>query len=118
MPEPIEAAASENAPLQPEERAARMDALVDLIDLMRPAVQGDGGDLVLVHADVETGVVEVMLQGSCSSCAISTTTLQAGVERLLKDRLSWVTDVRGGVDQAMDYEDSFALGKGGYVPRW
>ena len=42
-----------------------------LIELMRPAVQADGGDLVLVSADVETGVVEVQLQGACSSCAVS-----------------------------------------------
>jgi Fe-S cluster biogenesis protein NfuA len=45
---------------------ARLAELQALIDLMRPAVQADGGDLVLVSADVETGVVEVQLQGACS----------------------------------------------------
>ena len=100
------------------ERASRLDALTELLDLIRPAVQADGGDLALVHADVETGEVEVMLQGSCSSCAVSSTTLQAGVSRILRDRLPWVTEVRGSVDETMDFEESAAMGRGGYVPRW
>jgi Fe-S cluster biogenesis protein NfuA len=107
-----------DAPLTDEERAARLDALTELIDLIRPAVQADGGDLALVHADVETGEVEVVLQGSCSSCAVSSTTLQAGVSRILRDRLPWVTEVHGGVDDSLDYEESSAMGRGGYVPKW
>lgn len=85
---------------------------------MRPSVQADGGDLVLVRADVETGVVEVQLQGACSSCAISSSTLEGGVTRILTDRLDWVTQVVGGVDESMDPEDSMSLGSGGYVPRY
>lgn len=89
-----------------------------LMDLMRPSVQADGGDLVLVRVDVETGVVEVQLQGACSSCAISSSTLEGGVTRILTDRLDWVTQVIGGVDEEMDPEDSMSLGSGGYVPRY
>lgn len=88
------------------------------MDLMRPAVQADGGDLVLVRADVLEGVVEVQLQGACSSCAISADTLQGGVERIIKDRLSWVTEVIGGVDDSLDPEASMSLGTGAYVPRY
>jgi Fe-S cluster biogenesis protein NfuA len=99
-----------------DERAQRLANLNELIDLMRPAVQSDGGDLVLVSADAESGVVEVQLQGSCSSCAISSTTLQAGVERILKERLDWVTEVIGGVDEDIDWETSAAMGRGGYTP--
>jgi Fe-S cluster biogenesis protein NfuA len=100
-----------------EERGERLSALQAVIELIRPAVQSDGGDLVLMAADVETGVVEVQLQGSCSSCAVSTTTLKAGVERILKDRLDWVTEVQGGVEEDFDYDSSYAAGRGGYVPR-
>jgi Fe-S cluster biogenesis protein NfuA len=101
-----------------EERASRLQELTSLIDLIRPAVQSDGGDLVLVGADVESGVVEVMLQGSCSSCAISSTTLQAGIDRILKDRLAWVTEVKGDVDETMDLEQSMSMGRGAYVPKF
>ncbi len=100
------------------ERQSRLRALESLMDLMRPAVQADGGDLVLVSADVETGVVEVELRGACSSCAISSDTLQGGVTRILTDRLSWVSEVRGGVDDSIDPEDSMMLGAGAYVPRY
>ena len=99
-----------------EERAERLSQLNGLIELMRPAVQADGGDLALVSADVDTGVVEVQLQGACSSCAVSASTLQGGVDRILRDRLSWVTEVQGGVDESMDPFESESLGRGGYVP--
>jgi len=104
------------APLDDAARAERLQALTGLIDLMRPAVQADGGDLVLVAADVDAGVVEVQLQGACSSCAISSATLQGGVERILRDRLPWMTEVRGGVDETLDPFTSEAMGRGGYVP--
>jgi Fe-S cluster biogenesis protein NfuA len=99
-----------------EERQERLIALQGLIEMMRPAVQADGGDLVLISADVEGGVVEVQLQGACSSCAISSSTLQGGVERILKGRLDWVTEVIGGVDE-VDPEASVPMGVGGWVPR-
>jgi Fe-S cluster biogenesis protein NfuA len=104
--------------LSDTERAERLGALQALIELMRPSVQADGGDLVLIGADVETGVVEVQLQGSCSSCAVSSATLQGGVERILMDRLSWVSEVIGGVDDSVDPFESASMGQGGYVPRW
>lgn len=104
--------------LSDEEKAQRLEQLTELIEMVRPIIQQDGGDLVLLSADVEAGVVELQLQGACSSCAISSTTLQAGVERILKDRLDWVTEVAGGVDEDFDWEESSAMGRGGYVPKW
>jgi Fe-S cluster biogenesis protein NfuA len=104
--------------LSDEERQGRLRALNALMDLMRPSVQADGGDLVLGRADVESGVVEVQLQGACSSCAISSATLEGGVTRILMDRLAWVTQVVGGLDESIDPEDSMSLGVGGYVPRY
>ena len=100
------------------ERATRQAALDQLMDLMRPAVQADGGDLVVVDVDYDAGIVEVQLQGACGSCAISAVTLQGGVERLLKERLDWVSEVKGGVDDSVDPFESAAMGRGGYVPRW
>jgi Fe-S cluster biogenesis protein NfuA len=103
--------------LSDEERAERLSKLQGIIDLMRPAVQADGGDLVLVRADVETGIIEVQLQGACSSCAVSSATLSGGVERILRDRLSWVTEVVGGLDESISFDESSSLGSGGYVPK-
>ena len=102
--------------LSDEERAERLSKLHGILDLMRPAVQADGGDLILLRADVATGVIEVQLQGACSSCAISEATLQGGVERILRQRLPWVTEVLGGLDDSLSLDESAALGSGGYVP--
>jgi len=102
--------------LSDAERAERLEKLQGIMDLMRPAVQADGGDLVLVRVDVEHGVVEVQLQGACSSCAISSATLSGGVERILRERLPWVTEVIGGLDESLSLDESAALGSGGYVP--
>lgn len=106
-----------HATISDSERSERLVALRELIELMRPSVQQDGGDLLLVGADVETGVVEVQLQGSCTSCAISASTLEGGVARILSSRLDWVTEVRGGVDESADPIEAALLGRGAYVPK-
>lgn len=103
--------------LTEDERQDRLTALADLIEVIRPAIQADGGDLALVDADVDEGVVEVVLQGACSSCAVSSSTLQAGITRIMKDRLPWVTDIIGGVDEDVDLEISASMGRGGYVAK-
>ncbi len=102
--------------LDDAERADRLAKLQGVMDLMRPAVQADGGDLVLIRADVDSGVIEVQLQGACSSCAISSATLSGGVERILRERLPWVTEVKGDLDDSLSIDESSALGTGGYVP--
>ena len=65
-----------------------------VIEAIRPAVQADNGDIFLRSVDTETGIVEVELVGACVSCPASTVTLKAGIERILKDRVEGVTEVR------------------------
>lgn len=96
-----------------QERRAQLEAL---LAKLRPAVQADGGDLYLASVDTESGKVVVGLSGACSSCAISTTTVKLGVERILKAKLPWVTNVEGDLDTSMDFDESVSLGTGAYVP--
>jgi Fe-S cluster biogenesis protein NfuA len=56
-----------------------------VLDQIRPSVQQDGGDLELV--DIVDGVVQIRLAGSCVGCMYSMMTLQAGVERMLKEQV-------------------------------
>ena len=63
-----------------------------VLDLIRPAVQSDGGDVELVDITPE-GIVQVRLHGACVGCPSSTMTLQAGIERNLKQRIPQVTGV-------------------------
>ena len=72
-----------------------MYAAVDkVIDIIRPAIQVDEGDIALREVDEESGVVTVELFGACVECPASTETLKAGVERILKDRVDGVSAVR------------------------
>jgi Fe-S cluster biogenesis protein NfuA len=64
-----------------------------VIEVIRPAIQADGGDIYLRDVDAENGVVAVELVGACVSCPASTVTLKAGIERILKDRVPGVTGV-------------------------
>ena len=69
------------------------EKVAEVIEVIRPAVQADGGDLFLRDVDEDTGVVTVELTGACVSCPASTVTLKAGIERILKDRVEGVTEV-------------------------
>ena len=64
-----------------------------VIEMIRPALQSDGGDIMLLDVDEDSGVVEVELVGACGTCPSSTMTLKAGVERILRDRVEGVTEV-------------------------
>lgn len=65
----------------------------DLIDSrVRPAVAGDGGDIV--YRGFSKGVVSLQLKGACSGCPSSTATLKNGIENLLRYYVPEVTEVR------------------------
>ena len=63
------------------------------IEVIRPALQADGGDIVLRDVDESTGIVSVTLVGACVTCPASTQTLKAGIERIMRDRVEGVTEV-------------------------
>jgi Fe-S cluster biogenesis protein NfuA len=69
------------------------EQVLKTIDVIRPALQADGGDIVLRDVDEETGVVTVSLTGACVGCPASTQTLKAGIERIMRDRVDGVTEV-------------------------
>ena len=65
----------------------------EVINVIRPAMQADGGDILLHGVDSETGKVSVQLVGACGECPMSEMDLKLGVERILKDRVEGVTEV-------------------------
>lgn len=101
----------EQSPIDPEAFEAATDADVSsdatagaaddfearvakVIEIIRPAIQADEGDIFLRGVDVETGVVDVELVGACVTCPASTGTLKDGLERILIQRVEGVTSVR------------------------
>jgi Fe-S cluster biogenesis protein NfuA len=67
------------------------DQVKDVLELIRPGIQMDGGDIRLEAVSGST--VTVRLFGTCETCPISEFTLKHGVERILKERVPGITEV-------------------------
>ena len=67
----------------------RIKELLD--NYVRPAVEMDGGAIQFKSYD--DGVVNLMLQGSCSGCPSSMVTLKAGIEGMMKRMIPEVKEV-------------------------
>jgi len=58
-----------------------------LNEYVRPAVEGDGGNIAFDSYNENTKTVKVVLQGACSGCPSSTVTLKNGIENMLREML-------------------------------
>lgn len=58
-----------------------------LDEYIKPAVAGDGGNIMFQSYNQESKVVNVILQGACNGCPSSTITLKNGIEATLKQFL-------------------------------
>lgn len=88
-----EAEADEDVLPEDAEVVAQIKELLDT--RVRPAVAGDGGDIVF--RGFRDGVVRLHMQGACSGCPSSSATLKHGIENLLRH---YVPEVRR-VEQVM-----------------
>jgi Fe-S cluster biogenesis protein NfuA len=64
----------------------------EVIDLIRPAIQSDGGDVELVDV-TDDGVVHIRFHGACVGCPSANMTLQLGLERNIVERVPEVKSV-------------------------
>jgi len=79
---------------QPSAAPATIDKekVQEVLNMLRPYLQADGGDVELLDVTPE-GVVQVRLQGACGTCPSSTYTLKMGLEEQLKQYVPGVTEV-------------------------
>ena len=63
-----------------------------LNEYIRPAVEGDGGNIAFDSYNIDTKTVKVILQGACSGCPSSTVTLKNGIENMLREMLKGKVD--------------------------
>jgi Fe-S cluster biogenesis protein NfuA len=64
----------------------------EVLEMIRPALQADGGDVELVEVSAD-GIVKVKLVGACGHCPMSTMTLKMGIERTLMEKVPGVKEV-------------------------
>ena len=63
------------------------------LDQIRPHLQRDGGDVEFIDFDPATGILKLHLQGACQGCPMSQITLQDGIGRAIKEKVSEVKEV-------------------------
>ena len=68
------------------------DRVEQVLSLIRPAVQDDGGDVELVDITDE-GVAQVRFHGACVGCPSSSMTLHMGIEKNIRERVPEITAV-------------------------
>lgn len=64
----------------------------EALEIFRPQLQADGGDMEFISID-DKNAVHLRLTGACGSCPMATYTLKMGVERFLKETCPEVTEV-------------------------
>jgi Fe-S cluster biogenesis protein NfuA len=67
--------------------------VLEALELVRPYLQADGGDVELVGVDETDGTVRVRLTGGCAGCPHSRMTLTNGIERIVKEKVPEVSQV-------------------------
>ena len=80
-----------SATQQPSAGSVR-EKVQNVINLIRPAVQADGGDIELVDVAPD-GLVQIRFHGACHGCPSSNMTLHDGIQRNLRERVPEVTRV-------------------------
>ncbi len=77
-----------------EEDAEIVEQIKELLETrVRPAVAGDGGDIIFKGFDGEAGTVFLQLRGSCAGCPSSVMTLKNGIENMLRHFIPEVNTV-------------------------
>lgn len=69
------------------------DRVQSILDLIRPAIQSDGGDIELLDV-TPSGVVRIRMHGACVGCPSSSITLKQGIERNLREHIPEVASVQ------------------------
>lgn len=89
---------SETAATEEDDEVVAM--IKELLDTrIRPTVQEDGGDVL--YRGFQDGIVQLKLQGSCTSCPSSIITLKNGIQNMLQ---FYIPEVEG-VEQVTDDDE-------------
>ena len=78
-----------------EEVVKEIEKIIE--DYIQPSVAMHGGRVEL--QDFDEGIATIFMSGACSGCAMSSLTLHAGIENMLKYYIKEVVAVKGVEDE-------------------
>ena len=64
----------------------------EAINLIRPAIQQDGGDVELIDVSAD-GIVKIRFHGACCGCPSANMTLYGGIRRVVVEKVPEVREV-------------------------
>ena len=76
--------------------------VIEALDMFRPLLQADGGDVEFVNIDDQMRV-HLNMKGACGGCPMAVMDLKMGIEQYIKDACPEITEVVQ--DNAMKVED-------------
>ncbi len=68
------------------------DKVKEVIQMVKPMLQADGGDVDLIDI-TDDGIVKVKLRGACGTCPMSQMTLKMGIEKEIKKAVPEIKSV-------------------------
>ena len=78
--------------MEATEKKSYISRINEVLDLVRPYLHADGGDIDFVDLTDDLQV-KVLLKGACQSCPMSIQTLKFGVENALKNAIPEIKEV-------------------------
>jgi Fe-S cluster biogenesis protein NfuA len=71
--------------------ASKFNEVDKVLNLIRPAMEADGGGID--RFEIDTSTIRVQLKGACLYCPSHQLTLKLGIEKTLRAHLDWVVNV-------------------------
>ena len=76
-----------------ENKEQTIEMILNVLDVLRPYVQNDGGDIEFVGLR-DDGVVEIRLLGACVGCGFADVTVTQGIEQSLVEEVPGIIGVQ------------------------
>jgi Fe-S cluster biogenesis protein NfuA len=84
---------AENTPQTGASEPISRDKVLEVLAMVRPFLQSDGGDVELVDI-TEDNIIQLRLQGACGHCPSSTYTLKMGIEEQMRQYIPQMKEVQ------------------------
>ena len=76
-----------------DENAPMEQRILDVLAVVRPYLQQDGGDVEFVSWSADERLVHIRFLGECATCSLNIMTLQAGIQAMMKEEIPAVDRV-------------------------
>lgn len=77
-----------------EKKQDIINRIEEVLEKLRPFLAREGGNIVLDHFDMETGICYVDMVGACQGCMLAESDVSDSIEIMLMDEIPEITHVQ------------------------